>query len=261
MLIFFDIDRTIWDYKNYIPDSTREAIKKAQENGHKCFINSGRTRAFIQNKDLLSIGFDGIVSGCGCMIEYNDKVILNHLISTEDMEKTLESIRRNGLKPLLEGPEHLYLENGDFEGDLYVDKIMKEVSTRVRGINDSWGRWQVNKVSCSFRNSDSDRCFRELSDIYSLMIHDEHDEKVVEMVPKGHSKGSGILEVCKILGTNPSDTMAIGDSVNDKEMLQTAGISIAMGRSDEIIKNISDYTTDHLENDGIMKALKKYDII
>lgn len=261
MLIFFDIDGTIWDYKNHIPDSTREAVKRAQANGHKCFINTGRARAYVQNEDLLSLGFDGIVSACGCMIEFGGDVILNHLISSEDAIKTMESVRRNGLRPILEGPKNLYLETDDFKGNMFVDKIMDEIGPRVLGINDNWGRWQMNKLSCDFRNSDSDRCFKELSDLYTLMIHDEQDEKVVEMVPKGHSKGTGIHNVCKLLCTDPKDTMAVGDSVNDTEMLRTAGISVAMGRSDEAVKEICDYTTDFLENDGIWKALMKYGLV
>lgn len=261
MFIFFDIDGTIWDYKNFIPVSTGEAIRKAQENGHRCFINTGRARAFVQNEDLLNLGFDGIVSACGCMIEYDGKVVFNHLINNEDAIRTMETIRKCGLKPILEGPEHLYLDAEDFKGDMFVEKIMNEISHKVLGITENWGEWKINKVSCDFRDSDSDRCFKELSDLYSFMIHDEHDEKVVEMVPKGFDKGSGILTVCKLLNADPEDTMAIGDSINDREMLDTAGISVAMGRSDDLVKEICDHTTDLLENDGIWKALKKYGII
>lgn len=261
MFIFFDIDGTLWDYKNYIPDSTVKAIKKAQANGHKCFINTGRARAFVRNRELLDLGFDGIVSACGCMIEYDGRVVFDHLVSKEDSLRTMESIRRNGLKPILEGPEHLYLDIDDFKGDMFVEKIMKEIGDRVLGITENWGNWKLNKVSCDFRNSDSDRCFNELSDLYSFMIHDEHDEKVVEMVPKGFDKGTGILTVCKLFDADPGDTMAIGDSVNDREMLETAGISVAMGRSDDIVKEICDHTTDMLENDGIWKALEKFGII
>ena len=72
--VFFDIDGTLWDYEKYIPDSTREGIKKLRENGHLAFICSGRARAFIQDKDLLSLGFDGIVCSCGCHIEINGDV-------------------------------------------------------------------------------------------------------------------------------------------------------------------------------------------
>ena len=258
MLIFFDIDGTLWDYKNYIPQSTKDAINKARENGHKCFINTGRARSFVQNKELLDIGFDGIVSACGCMIEYDGKVLFNHLISREDSIKTLESVRKHGLKPILEGPEYLYMDIEDFKGDMYGDKVIAEMGDRLISISDNWGDWQMNKLSCDCTGSDKEACFGELSDIYDYMIHNEF---VVEMVPKGYNKGTGILHVCNLLGTDPKDTMAIGDSVNDREMLETAGISIAMGRSADIVKEICDYTTDFLENDGIWKALAKYGIL
>ena len=63
-VVFLDIDGTIWDAVNYIPESTVTAIHKMQENGHAVFINSGRSRSFIREQKLLDIGFDGIVSGC-----------------------------------------------------------------------------------------------------------------------------------------------------------------------------------------------------
>ena len=64
-LLFFDIDGTLWDFHNVIPVSTVRAVHQARANGHLAFINSGRSRAFINSQELLGIGFDGIVSGCG----------------------------------------------------------------------------------------------------------------------------------------------------------------------------------------------------
>ena len=68
-ILFFDIDGTLWTMDGHIPESTREAIRKVRENGHLVFINSGRTRGYIRDPKLFSLGLDGIVSGCGTMIE------------------------------------------------------------------------------------------------------------------------------------------------------------------------------------------------
>ena len=61
-LIFFDIDGTLWDEKMIIPESTKEAIAKLKEKGHKTFICSGRPRANIMEESLHELGFDGIIA-------------------------------------------------------------------------------------------------------------------------------------------------------------------------------------------------------
>ena len=68
-IVFFDIDNTLWDYSLAIPESTRRAISELRRNGHLAFINSGRSRGYIRDENLFSLGFDGVVSSCGEMIE------------------------------------------------------------------------------------------------------------------------------------------------------------------------------------------------
>ena len=258
MILFFDIDGTIWDYKNYIPESAVYAIKKAQEKGHLCLLNTGRSRAFVRNEDLLSIGFDGIVSACGTMIELHDAVVFNRLIDKEDAIRTMETVRKHGFRTILEGPEYLYMEPAEFKGDLYGEKVAREMGDSLRGIDSEWGKWQINKLSCACDTPTREECFAELSDLYDYMIH---SEAVVEMVPKGFHKGTGILEVCKILGVDVSETVAFGDSVNDAQMLQVAGTAVAMGRCHDEIRHLADFVTSTLEEDGILKAMQRLKLI
>ncbi len=76
-LLFFDIDGTILSEgeKRYIPDSAVEAVHKLQQNGHLCFINSGRSWSEI-NDNIIDLGFDGFVCGCGTFINYHGKPLL-----------------------------------------------------------------------------------------------------------------------------------------------------------------------------------------
>ena len=55
-LMFFDIDGTLWDRENVIPESTKKALRLLKQNGHQIFLCSGRTRVFIRDEELLAQG-------------------------------------------------------------------------------------------------------------------------------------------------------------------------------------------------------------
>ncbi|MCR5101324.1 MAG: Cof-type HAD-IIB family hydrolase [Butyrivibrio sp.] len=257
-VLFFDIDGTLWDSKSVIPESTVEAIKKLKENGHKTFINSGRSRGFIRDKKLLSLGFDGIVSACGTMIEMNNKVLFCREIDIDVVEKTLGVLKKYHFKPILEGKEYLYMDYDDFSDDVYGQKVMSDMGEFLRPISDSWNNWEICKFSCATDGTCLEDCFKELSDYYYFIVH---NPKIVEFVPLGYSKGTGIEKTCECIGADIKDTFAFGDSVNDLEMLKVSGTSIVMGNGSDDVKSIADYVTTDLYDDGIWNACKYFGLI
>ena len=55
--------------------------------------------------------------------------------------------------------------------------------------------------------------------------------------------------------------MAFGDGGNDKTMLMTAGIGVAMGNANEDVKEIANYVTTSVDENGVLNALKYFNII
>ncbi len=260
--VFFDIDGTIWNYEKYIPDSARLAIKKLRENGHLAFICSGRARAFIQDKDLLSLGFDGIVCSCGCHIEIDGKILYEKIIEQEFVEKTLDTIRKYGIRPILEGPKNIYMDDSEFGLDDGFGNILRrdlgEDLVPIGG--DSYGKWVINKLSCA-TDIEADKrleCFDRLSKYYSII---EHNDSVCELVPAGHNKATGMLKACELAGIDPKNTYALGDSENDLDMLEAAAVGIAMGNGTDNAKAAADYVTTAFDDDGIYNALKHFGLI
>ena len=60
---------------------------------------------------------------------------------------------------------------------------------------------------------------------------------------------------------NVQDSYAFGDGLNDLEMIQTVGTGVAMGNAVDEAKAVANYETDRIENDGIVKALKHFELI
>ncbi|MDO4647355.1 MAG: Cof-type HAD-IIB family hydrolase [Eubacteriales bacterium] len=256
--LFFDIDGTLWHGDNIIPESTRQTIKELRKNGHLTFICTGRTRGYIQNPELLNLGFDGIVSGCGTMIEYKNEIVFCHEIDNTFMADTIQKIRSYGFRPILEGKDFLYMDDSEFSEDYYGKKLKAELGEHLRTIEGEWEKWEVCKFSCATEDADRENCFRELEPDFDFMIH---NEAVVEIVPKGFHKGTGIEKVCELLDLDIADTFAFGDSANDLGMFKSAGISIAMGDGQDVAKEAADYITTPLHEDGIRNACRHFGLI
>ena len=82
-----------------------------------------------------------------------------------------------------------------------------------------------------------------------------------DLTLKGVSKAVGIEKLVERINRNIDDTIAFGDGRNDIEMLETVKIGVAMGNAVDEAKAVANYETDRIENDGIVKALKHFELI
>ena len=260
--VFFDIDGTLWDMNLTIPDSTKEAIKALRGNGHYAFICSGRARSFIRNPKLLDLGFDGIVCGCGCHFEMDGKMIYEKLLTSSEATNVVELVRSYGFRPILEGPKHLYMDDEEFDfNDGFGNLIRAELGKDLYTINgEHYGKWEMNKLSCDTSVDSAKRleCFEKLKPNFSIIAH---NESVCELVPIGHNKATGMKKALDYLGIDVANSYAIGDSENDLDMLEAAGVGIAMGNGTDRAKAAADYVTTDLLDDGIYNALKHFELI
>ena len=256
--IFFDIDGTLWDRDNNIPQSTKEAIHQLQENGHQTFLCSGRTRVFINSEELLGMGFDGIVCGCGTFIEYKGKEMLYKEIDRELLKKAVQIFYDYDIAMVMEGRHMLYMDADKISRDAYgryLLEVMKECMLPIQGLEE---QWEASKFSILIHDRDYPAVIELLKDDYDFMVH---GDVAMEVVPKGYSKASGIAFVCEKLGIDVKDTYAFGDSANDVDMLEFAGVGVAMGDGTDVAKEHADYVTRGLHEDGIYHALKHFALI
>lgn len=66
------------------------------------------------------------------------------------------------------------------------------------------------------------------------------------------------MNIVSYLGFGPDEAMAFGDGGNDIPMIQRAGIGIAMGNGNQGLKNVADYVTASVDDDGVYRALKHF---
>lgn len=255
--VFFDIDGTLWNERMQIPESTVTAIRALRENGHYAFLCSGRSKSNIRSKSLLGIGFDGVVAACGTHVDFHGKQAFQYLLSKEQVNHSVHVLNRHRMHMVLEGPRYTYVDENTFLNDPYVVYLRKELGEDLKLIKDCEDI-EINKMSAAVNNADLTEVQKELGDDFDIIVH---NAKLIEIVPKGHSKATGIRKVCELLNIPQENTYAFGDSANDLEMLRFVKHGVAMGNGTMEVKSAAEYITTDIEKNGIRHGLRHYGLI
>ncbi len=258
-IVFFDIDGTIWDWDTNIPDSAVTAIRQLRANGHKAFLCSGRSRGNIRSKKLFDIGFDGVIAACGNHVEMDGQILYEKILEPELVKKIVSLCEEHRMPVVLEGPVKHWLSEKGFEEDPYVDYMIAEMGEDAVFLHGYTEDIHINKFSADVLPYTNYEAIKSaLEDKFDFMMH---DDVVLECTPKGTSKATGIDWLCMHLGIAKEDTYGIGDSINDLDMLQYVGHGIAMGNGTQVAKDVAEYVTTDIHEDGIYNALKHYGLI
>lgn len=259
-IIFFDIDGTLIseDGLMTIPDSTRKAIALARQNGCLTFINTGRTE-FNVNPKVRSLGFDGLICGCGTYIEYNGDVLFYNELLENFCREIADIMRKTGFTPVYEYRHGYFFDdhtpkNAEIE-DFLVNFVEAgiPVDGRVEDENflfDKFIAWENDGCDVEYFR-------REIGKYFEII---DRGGGFYENVPKGFSKATAIDYILKKLDIPLENAYAIGDSANDLPMLKAVPNSIAMGGAESIYPYVS-YITTPLHEDGIYNALKHFGLI
>lgn len=273
--IFIDIDGTLIDYNHYLPSSAVKAIHQAQENGHKVFALTGRSKAEMY-ENILAIGFDGYIGGNGSYIEYNEVVIKEKSLSLQETTQMVDWLYANNLEFYLESNEGLFASK-DFEAaaqeaiQLYSDKKGNEQADQLTVreafpemiFGESCYREKVNKISFVLDSYDDYLKAKNEFSNYQVGTWGGLDEQALfgDIALAGIDKGTAIIDVLEYMKDETVKTIAFGDATVDIPMLERCDIGVAMGNGGIGIKQMADYITDSVEDDGLYNAFKQFNLI
>ena len=262
MLLFFDIDGTLFDDRRMLPASVRPALEQARRKGHLLFVNTGRT---LCNMDRRLDGFplDGWIMGCGTRILLRGQTLQSMEHSPEDSLKLVRLFRSLRLPVVYECDTGMYFDpEGASHPALPHFRRFSEENGLLREVSDRDPAFRIVKMfAFSARPEPVQRFCSRSGDLGMPYTAIDRGREGWELIPAGYSKASGIDRICRELNCTAEDCMAFGDSSNDLSMLRRVKYSIAMGNAPEEVKSQCFYVTGRPEEDGIAGALKKFGII
>lgn len=268
--IFIDIDGTlIGSFDHHIPDTAVIAIKKAKEKGHKIFLCTGRPLSQVEmfKSDL----FNGMICSAGCYAEVDNNVVFERIMNEEDIKRVRDTLDKADIQYILEGKYgNYYLEEGrdtfmelfrHYDANMQWDEVIQNLGlVEMSKMTDD----TIYKITYYTANKELiNHIQEELKDTYQMVYTDRGEGKMieVEIMYNDCNKAEGIKKIVEHFCATIDDTIAFGDSMNDFEMIQECAIGVAMGNACPELKEVADYITTHVLEDGLYNAFEKLDLI
>lgn len=285
-LITIDIDGTLLNSYGEVTDRNKQAIQKALDKNIDVVLTSGR-----MPKAILPIASEinsnkYLISGNGAAIYdiQNDEIIYNNYMTKNKVLEIIDICEKNSMfyniytnnsiltktlnynilyyhhenkknpedkKIKINVIDNLYEYVKEYQGDDFLkfticdsdQMVFKSIINKLKTIRDI-DVLEVSHMSKKIIKHGTENL--EISYFYT------------EISNKNVNKWSAIEELIKILNINKEDVMAIGDNINDKEMIENAGIGVVTGNSSPLMKEIADQVVASNDESGVAEAIDKY---
>ena len=279
-IIFFDVDGTLVDVRparEYIPESTINAIQETRKQGNLCFLCTGRSKAEIFSH-ITEVGFDGMIGAGGGFVEIGDEMLYHKMVSQSAINHVVDFFEEHGFDYYIESNGGLYASQnlvprlerimyGDLENDpLARKKKEEEPSHFIPSLKVGYDlhRGDVNKICFLEKEGFAFETIRKEFEKEFNVIHCTvpiFGDNSGELSVPGVNKASAIKALITHLGIPRENTYAFGDGLNDIDMLEYCQHGIAVGNAAKGLKYVADEITEDIAEDGIYHSMKKHGLI
>lgn len=253
-ILFFDIDGTILDHDKNIPDGVEESLQKARDNGHEIVISTGRS-PFTAQDVLDRLKIDSFVCYNGQIVQFRGEVLHKGIVEREELARLTEFANKRKQPVVYMDSDEMVSSFPDHQ-DVF-DSISTLKINFPRYAKDFYLTNDIHQalIFCSLEEQ------KEYEQAFPNLKFVRWHRVSCDVLPKGISKAKGMDLLLKHIGRGPEDAIAFGDGLNDIEMLQFAGTSVAMGNCVEELREHATFVTDHVSESGLSNAMKKLRLI
>lgn len=279
-LLALDLDGTLLNSRGRLSDRNRKALAQARELGVRTALVTGR-RFRDARPIALELGIDiPLISHNGALTKHARtlETVAVTLLPLETAREVLRVGRSAGGDALVSDDpvgagvmvyDHLSGDNPalseyirwarHIHGDDFEDAVRK-----VDSIEDYLDHAPVHVAfsgRCEAMRELYEILNRELGSIVKIFptLYAPRDFGLLDVVHPQVSKGTGVAAVAAELGVKADEVMAIGDNINDLEMLHFAGTSVVMDNAESVLHEVQGFhVTASNDEDGVARAIEKF---
>ena len=263
-LVAIDMDGTLLNSKKELLEETKQYFKNFHNKNTETLLVlcTGRPESGIRPylKDLGYLEENHYIisqNGANIYESQTGKRVMDAFVDSAAIQKWIELGKKHGISVMGAGVDYYY--SFDEDPTEWMEFDVKLVSGKLKRIPT---KESLNTDFYKILLMGDEEQLNEFETYIPQEWRDEFyvvrsQKYLVEVLTKGVNKAFGLEKLAQKLNIQPSEIAAIGDAANDIEMLEYAGLAVAMGNASEEVKAIADIVTDTNENNGVIKAIDK----
>lgn len=283
--VAIDLDGTLLNSYGQITEKSRQVIQEVAKKGVEVVLASGRNAMSVRNL-AGEIGANHyMICGNGAFVYdlQNEKILYNQFLDKRKVLQIAQICEQNSIY------YSVYTENGIIAKSLgynvlyYHQENSGKPDNRKTNINIVQNIYEyieerkeedyIKITICDDNQIIFNRIIQNLRKVKDIEVIDvEHSSRKLiksgtkvydmeyfytEISSQNVNKWEAILKLLQLLNISSNNVIAIGDNVNDKTMLENAGLGVAMGNSAPYIKKFAKQVTEDNNSDGVAKLLEK----
>ncbi|PWK11310.1 Cof-type HAD-IIB family hydrolase [Tumebacillus permanentifrigoris] len=267
-MLVSDIDGTLLNSKGEVTPGTIQAIRDAYDNGIIVTLATGRQlRGVVDIVKQIGISVPVILGNGAVVVDpLAQKTLLHQTLDEETTKAILEVIQAHGLWSSVfvhtfEGVDTYYdLDPGFDEAYVFIHKHIPEVVQQVESLKEVAHLHPI-KVLLIDRTEHVlplYEALQKLPQTFNMVIsdHDWPGFTLLECFHHRSTKASGIRHVAEIFNIPAEQVVAVGDNTNDFEMIEFAGLGVAMGNAHAELQERADWITKSNDQDGVAHLIR-----
>jgi HAD superfamily hydrolase (TIGR01484 family) len=256
-LIATDLDGTLLQSDDTVSRRTREALAAATAAGAAHIVVTGRAVPWTRHI-LADLGYRGLaVCGQGAQVYDAGE---HRLLTAVTLDRQLAAVALAKIEAEV-GPLHLAASRAGLDGEILVGSgysLHGSLPTiPLTDVTDLWAS-PLNKIYIQHPTLTSDELTEAARQAAGGFVTVAMaGEGIVELLPLGLTKATGLSIAARRLGVKRTDTVAFGDMPNDIPMFTWATHGVAMANAHPDLKAVADEVTSSNEDDGIAEVLER----
>jgi len=258
-MVVADIDGTLLTSDRRITPGVAAAVRAAQARGVRVCLATGRIWLSAEPY-VRRLGADppAILYNGGLVYDFATGAVLRRVpLDAAQARAALEILRG-----IPEVQPHLYVDDRVFtsRANELTERYRRKDGLPVEEVGDlvAFLSREPMKILIIGARADLERAAAQLARL-PLPIHTVFSEETyLEVLPPGSSKGAALAFVAERLGIPLGDVIAVGDNLNDLEMLQAAGLGVAMGNAPEALRARASYVAPANDQEGLRAVIERF---